>query len=63
MIIENSVALTRYVYNAASQPRIMALFPRKSKKGVDVSSKEWNIYFLMINGDHNLLSHIQGKRT
>ncbi|VDN03152.1 unnamed protein product [Thelazia callipaeda] len=36
MIIEKSVALARFVYNAASHPRIMALFPRKSKKGVDM---------------------------
>ncbi|EFO26243.1 ku P80 DNA helicase [Loa loa] len=36
MIAEDSVALTRYVYNAASQPRIMGLFPRRSKKGVDM---------------------------
>ncbi|CAG9536799.1 unnamed protein product [Cercopithifilaria johnstoni] len=36
MIAEDSVALTRYVYNAASQPRIMGLFPRRSKKGIDM---------------------------
>ncbi|VBB33103.1 unnamed protein product [Acanthocheilonema viteae] len=36
MIVEDSVALTRYVCNAASQPRIMGLFPRRSKKGIDM---------------------------
>ncbi|KAM3728946.1 X-ray repair cross-complementing protein [Dirofilaria immitis] len=36
MIAEDSVALTRFVYNAASLPRIMGLFPRRSKKGVDM---------------------------
>ncbi|VDK75608.1 unnamed protein product [Litomosoides sigmodontis] len=36
MIVEDSVALTRYVYNASSQPRIMGLFPRRSKKGIDM---------------------------
>uniref|UniRef100_A0A158Q7C1 Methionine--tRNA ligase, mitochondrial n=1 Tax=Elaeophora elaphi TaxID=1147741 RepID=A0A158Q7C1_9BILA len=36
MIGEDSVALTRYVYNAASQPRIMGLFPKRSKKGIDM---------------------------
>uniref|UniRef100_A0AAF5Q2Y4 VWFA domain-containing protein n=1 Tax=Wuchereria bancrofti TaxID=6293 RepID=A0AAF5Q2Y4_WUCBA len=36
MIAEDSVALTRYVYSAASHPRIMCLFPRRSKKGVDM---------------------------
>ncbi|VDK44984.1 unnamed protein product [Anisakis simplex] len=36
VIKEECVALVRYVYNAASYPRIMALFPRTSKKGVDM---------------------------
>ncbi|VDM45986.1 unnamed protein product [Toxocara canis] len=36
MLEEDSVALVRYVYNAASSPRIMALFPRTSRKGVDM---------------------------
>ncbi|KHN78838.1 X-ray repair cross-complementing protein 5 [Toxocara canis] len=36
MLEEDSVALVRYVYNAASSPRIMALFPRTSSKGVDM---------------------------
>ncbi|VIO88297.1 Ku70/Ku80 beta-barrel domain containing protein [Brugia malayi] len=36
MIAEDSVALTRYVYSAASHPRIMGLFPRRSKRGVDM---------------------------
>ncbi|VDN22421.1 unnamed protein product [Gongylonema pulchrum] len=36
MIAEDTVALVRYVYNAASHPRIMALFPRRSKKGVEM---------------------------
>uniref|UniRef100_A0A0M3I3G5 Ku domain-containing protein n=1 Tax=Ascaris lumbricoides TaxID=6252 RepID=A0A0M3I3G5_ASCLU len=36
MLEEDCVALVRYVYNAASLPRIMALFPRISNKGVDM---------------------------
>uniref|UniRef100_A0A914ZQW3 Ku domain-containing protein n=1 Tax=Parascaris univalens TaxID=6257 RepID=A0A914ZQW3_PARUN len=36
MLEEDCVALVRYVYNAASSPRIMALFPRISTKGVDI---------------------------
>lgn len=36
MIIEESVALVRFVFNGVSFPRIMALFPRISKKGAPV---------------------------
>lgn len=45
MIAEDTVALARYVYNAASQPRIMGLFPRRSKKGVEVVLICENIHY------------------
>ncbi|VDD93390.1 unnamed protein product [Enterobius vermicularis] len=36
LVEEDKVAIARYVYNAASHPRLLALFPKISKKGVDM---------------------------
>uniref|UniRef100_A0A0N5AP56 Ku domain-containing protein n=1 Tax=Syphacia muris TaxID=451379 RepID=A0A0N5AP56_9BILA len=36
LIEEDSIAIARYVYNAASLPKLLALFPKISSKGVDM---------------------------